>query len=422
MEDALVRPENERLAVNKPSPEGQIKLELGPIDLIYRLVGLIIVLYFFLVGIDLIGSGFKLVGGASAGGLFGAISNPLISLMVGMAATALLQSSSTTTSIVVGLVAGGAITVPDAIPMIMGANIGTSVTNTLVSMGHAGNRDEMRRAFAGATVHDFFNLLSVLVLLPLEVAFGFIEKASGVLTGLLAGGGGADFDSPLKAIISPISKAIISVDKSKIKEAAAGVEIDGSLLKGGVFVNSGLSDQIVGITVVIGGGMLTIIALLMIVKLMKSMMEARASQWLTAALEKNAYASMLIGAGATVTVQSSSITTSAMVPMIGVGLVTLEAVFPLTLGANLGTTVTALLASMASTGSSAALGLQIAICHLLFNILGILIWYPLPFMRRVPLSMARRLGDVVSDHRWVAPVYVLVVFFVIPLSLIALTS
>ena len=401
-------------------PKPDLNLGLGPLQVVYRVLGLLVVLYVFLVGIDLIGNGFKLVGGASAGGLFQGISNPIIGLMVGMGATALLQSSSTTTSIVVGLVAGGAVSVPDAIPMIMGANIGTSVTNTLVSMGHAGNRDEMRRAFAGATVHDFFNLLSVAVLLPLEIMFGFIEKASGWMTALLSDGSGATFDSPLKAIIKPVSKAIISVDKSKIKEAAAGVEIEGSLLKGGMFANSGLSDQAVGITVAIGGAVITVISLLLIVKLMKSMMEARASLWLKGALEKNAYTSILIGAGATVTVQSSSITTSALVPLVGVGLVTLEAVFPLTLGANIGTTVTALLASMASTGSSALLGLQIALCHLIFNILGILIWFPLKPMRSVPLGLARKMGSLVSQHRWVAPLYVLVAFFLIPLGLIAL--
>jgi sodium-dependent phosphate cotransporter len=58
--------------------------------------------------------------------------------------------------------------VSTAIPVIMGANIGTSVTNTIVSMGHVGNAEEFRRAFAGATIHDMFNWLSVIVFLPLE--------------------------------------------------------------------------------------------------------------------------------------------------------------------------------------------------------------------------------------------------------------
>ena len=54
----------------------------------------------------------------------------------------------------------------------MGANIGTSVTNTIVAMTETANRKSFRLAFAGATVHDMFNWLAVLVLLPLECATG----------------------------------------------------------------------------------------------------------------------------------------------------------------------------------------------------------------------------------------------------------
>lgn len=50
----------------------------------------------------------------------------------------------------------------------MGANIGTSVTNTIVALGQATKKNEFRRAFAGATVHDMFNWLCVFCLLPIE--------------------------------------------------------------------------------------------------------------------------------------------------------------------------------------------------------------------------------------------------------------
>lgn len=64
------------------------------------------------------------------------------------------------------------LSVTKAIPIVMGANIGTSVTNTIVSMGQITNKNDFRRAFAGATVHDVFNWMTVLVLLPVEVIFG----------------------------------------------------------------------------------------------------------------------------------------------------------------------------------------------------------------------------------------------------------
>ncbi|MBU1147316.1 MAG: Na/Pi symporter [Candidatus Omnitrophica bacterium] len=115
-------------------------------------------LYLFLVSIGLLGEAFKGFGKEFAENLLRMTSNPFVSLFIGILATSLMQSSSTTTSIVVGMVASGTITVGNAIPIIMGANIGTTVTNTLVSIGHITRREEFKRAIAGATVHDFFNL------------------------------------------------------------------------------------------------------------------------------------------------------------------------------------------------------------------------------------------------------------------------
>lgn len=383
---------------------------------ILQAIALLALLYLFLLGISLLGESFKLLGGSEVGSLLASVRHPISALMIGMIATALLQSSSTTTSIVVGLVAGGALPLEVAIPMVMGANIGTSVTNTLVSLGHAGNRAEFGRAFAGATIHDIFNILAVLILLPLEVTLGLIQRLSATITGWLAGSNGATFDSPLKAILKPAVSSIVTVDASRIEAGA----IEGSLLSGGVFHGHGLSDHAAGLSVALGAALLTILALLGIVKLLKAVTHARSATWLKNALHKNAWASMGIGAGATAVVQSSSVTTSTLVPMVGVGMVSLEAVFPLTLGANLGTTVTALLAAMAVTGDHAALGLQIALCHLLFNVLGVLIWYPLPWLRQIPLTVARKLGDLVARQRLMALVYIALVFFILPLSILGI--
>ena len=136
--------------------------------------------YFLLVAVSLIGGGFKLAAGDQAKELFAFASNPVAGLVVGIVATALIQSSSTVTSIIVGLVAGG-LPVSIAIPMVMGANIGTTITNTIVSLGHVRKGDEFRRAFAAATIHDFFNLISVFIFLPLEIMFGVLESNNGSL-------------------------------------------------------------------------------------------------------------------------------------------------------------------------------------------------------------------------------------------------
>ena len=133
-------------------------------------------LYFFLVSIGLMERAFKGFGAGFAENLIRTTSNPFVGLFIGLLTTSIIQSSSTTTSIVVGMVGCGVLTVGNAVPIIMGANIGTTVTNTLVSLGHFTRRDEFRRAFSAATVHDFFNLICVAVMFPLELATGFLQK------------------------------------------------------------------------------------------------------------------------------------------------------------------------------------------------------------------------------------------------------
>ena len=97
------------------------------------------------------------------------LNNPMVGLMIGVLGTVLVQSSSTFTSIIVAAIGGANLKVRIAVPMLMGANIGTSVTNTLVAMTQIGNKEEFERAFSAATVHDMFNWATVLVLFPIEV-------------------------------------------------------------------------------------------------------------------------------------------------------------------------------------------------------------------------------------------------------------
>ena len=97
--------------------------------------------------------------------------------------------------------------------------------------------------------------------------------------------------------------------------------------------------------------------------------------------------------------------------MIGAGVLSLDAGFPITLGANLGTTVTGLIASL----SAGPAGLTIALVHLLFNMLGILLVYPLPATRRIPIRLAEALAERASRNRIWVVVYILGVFVLMPL-------
>ena len=350
---------------------------------------LLILLFAFFVGLDLMGLSFKLFGKGFAESLIERTSNPFVGLFIGILATTLVQSSSTTTSMVVALVAAGALTIEGAIPIVMGANIGTSVTNSLVSLAHVTRREEFQRAFAGATVHDFFNWMAVLILLPVELATGYLAKTAGFLESILEGVGGIKLLNPLKEVVRPVSKSIVSW----------------------------LGES--GILVLIVGIVLLIASLKFLVDLLKALMTGRAEKTLHKTVFRSAWSAILAGLAITVMVQSSSITTSLMIPLVGAGIVTLEQVFPFTIGANVGTTITAMLAALA-TGSPAAV--TVAFSHLMFNVsAGLLIYVP-PFMRAIPLYLARTLGRLGSRNRPLAAVYILLAFFGLPLLMLFLTG
>ena len=494
---------------------------------------MLIALYLFLLFLELLTTSFKLLGGRKASGFFNDVSDPFGALCAGILVTVLVQSSSTTTSIIVGLVGAGQITVRNAIPMVLGANIGTSVTNTLVSMTHIGRRREIGRAFAGATVHDIFNILSVAWELPLEYlsgigsAGGFLYWSSYGLTELFLGGKGANFDGPLKQIVSPLASLIVDVDKTLfnslaecdtddkqvkdispecvepytidtcsfdpstpnatvefvyvpeegeshtitvdplsetciragnfnstlaggsecllckscqpycslktcneitssfsyqqfcdaltarneipygqcpgmedcsalpfeycVAEAWIGDPCASSLLDDGIFYDWGASDALSG-GIVLGISVLGILfSLVILVRCLQRLIRGKAAYMLNRALSFNPYLSILTGLCITIVVQSSSITTATLTPLVGIGTITLQQMFPLTLGANVGTTMTALIASLVSGTFEA---LQIALVHLLFNIYGILFIFPVPGIRQIPLSASEWLGSM----------------------------
>tara|TARA_Y100000748_G_scaffold303990_1_gene311174 strand:- start:11777 stop:13186 length:1410 start_codon:yes stop_codon:yes gene_type:complete len=388
-------------------------------------VGTVAWLYGFLFGLDLMGASFKVLGGKSAGQLFSSIHNPLAGLMVGVLGTVLVQSSSTSTSVVVGMVGADILSVSTAIPIIMGANIGTSVTNTIVSLGQIADRDQYRLAFSGATVHDCFNLLSVIIFLPIECATGLIEMWTSFLTGEIGDAKGGSFKSPLKYIVSPVTNLFLVVDKKKINKIAEG-ELEardaGSLTKGGWF--SAMDDGLAGGLCLALSLVTLCVCLYGIVRCLQILFMGRARECIRSAVQFTdtywgGYVAMLVGVGATIAVQSSSITTSALTPLVGIGVITLDQMFPLTLGANIGTTCTGLLAAMVSAKKAA---LQIALAHLSFNCFGILVWYPFPPIRQVPLRMAKVLGVLAWHYSWFPPVYVGLVFIVTPLVTLGISQ
>jgi sodium-dependent phosphate cotransporter len=363
------------------TPPATAVLEHHWVGVAGRAATLSFLLYGFLVSIGMLGKAFKMFSGGAVGNLIESASNPLLGLFVGVLATTLVQSSSTTTSLVVAMVGGGSMPIETAIPIVMGANIGTSVTNTLVSIGHIGHNREFKRAFAASTIHDFFNILAVVLLFPLQLTTNFLGVWSSRLADLFADVGGLAFSSPLKMITGP---AVTTAAK---------------MLEGHPWIM-----LILALVIMFG-------SLRYLVVLLKAVVIGRVEAFFDSTLFANAGRAMLFGLLITVMVQSSSITTSLAVPLAGAGILTLVQVFPYTLGANIGTTVTAMLAALAVGEISAV---TVAFAHLLFNICGIGLIWPIRTIRRIPLNMANRFASIAADHRWLAVAYILVCFYTIP--------
>lgn len=366
---------------------------------VFRWLTILALVYLLLVGVGDISSGFRAAIGDEVEQLFTFAKHPVLGLMIGMLATTLIQSSSTTVAIIVGLVAGG-LPVPLAVPMVMGANIGTSVAAGIVSLGYPSDEQQFRKAFSAATVLDLFNLLAILIFFPLESLLHPLEWLSVATTKLLFKNTTLNLDHLdhldfVRLITSParsIVKAVIVV----------------------------LPDPFSGIVQLLTGAGLIFVSIYFISKLLRRLMLGRIKGIYTA-LGRGSIAGMLAGMIVTVLMQSSAATTSLMVPFASSGVFGLEIIYPFTLGANLGTPLTALMAASAIVGYPAFPALEIALVHLFFNLLSIFVIFGISFLRPLPVIVSKRLATAASENHFIAFAYIIGVFLVLPLTVLLLS-
>lgn len=149
------------------------------------------------------------------------------------------------------------------------------------------------------------------------------------------------------------------------------------------------------------------------VRSLNTLVKGKVAKWLRASVSYNGYVSIMIGMFLTIMVQSSSITTSILTPLVAIGLIPLNDMFPLTLGANIGTTITGIMSATVVTSNPVA-AWQVAFAHLLFNLFGIIMWYPIKVTRRIPLQMATYLGDQTLKNKSFPIMYTVTTFFIVP--------
>ena len=375
-------------------PDRVDSARMPPAARVALVLGLI---YVFLVGVSSLESGIKLLGADAQETLFSTVRNPIAGLFVGILGTVLVQSSSASTSVIVGLVASGVLGFEYAVPMVMGANIGTTVTNTLVSLAHLRRSVEFMRAFAAAVVHDFFNVVIVLVLLPLELLTGVISGLAERISEPLVGAAGTEWKSPIKGLV---------------KQPVGWLE--------DLWSGFGANGDALGALLVACGVATVLLALAFVTKNMRRLVAQRVEHSLNMALGKGSgLVALLVGLVVTISVQSSSITTSMLIPLSAAGVLTLRNAYPVTLGANVGTTITALLAALATSRPEA---LTISLVHTLFNIGGILLLYPITALRQIPIRGAEILARLAVHRRLLAVAYVAGMFIAVPLIGVALLS
>ena len=402
IEEAVVAIENDDTSEAAPlSPFEKFGLQ-GKALAWANWIAVVLGIYVLITAVSVVGSGFKIATGGQAEELFSFASNPLVALMIGLLATALIQSSTTVTSIIVGLCAGG-LPMATAIPMLMGANIGTTLTSTLVSLGMVRDKESFRRAFGAASIHDFYNLLAVIIFLPLELMFGILERASGALAGSMSGSDGG----PIAAVFGGLGNAVTAIT-DPLGDLIISVF---SFLPG---IWGGIALIIVGIGLILG-------VISFIGKLLKVVMVGKAKKVLHNAIGRGPISGITSGTLITVMVQSSSTTTALVVPLAGSGTFSLKQVYPFTLGANVGTTLTALIAAFAFSGPESYFAMQAALVHVLYNVFALLVIFGLPFLRWIPVWGAATLAKLGAENKmWVAG-WVLGVFLILPATLILLT-
>ena len=355
--------------------------------------GLLVIgmLYTFLVGVSLLETGIAGLGAGFQDGLVREVANPLSGLFAGIVLTVLVQSSSVSTATIVGLVGAGTLDVGLAVPMIMGANIGTTVTNTLASLGSSRRKEEFRRALTAATMHDFFNLIAVAILLPVELLTGLFSRSALWLTTILRGTEVAIEPGPSRL------RAAVRLPVGIVRDAAA----------------SSLPQRISAIMILALGLALIFLALVLITRNMRQLVRGSVERAMNRFVGSGGgTVGILVGILVTVAVQSSTITTSILVPLVAAGLLTARSAYPITLGANVGTTVTALIASLAVTQPA---GLTIALVHTLFNVTALIVMFPIRAVRDVPVRMAEGFAGVAVRHPTLVGAYLLGLFLIIPI-------
>lgn len=345
---------------------------------------MLIALLLFIFSIDMLTVSMRNLNSSVSEELFSATQNPFISLFIGLLMTALIQSSSTVTASIVAVVASGSISLQQAVPMVMGANIGTTLTSTLVSFSFIMKKKEFKRALSAGILHDVFNIFTVLLLLPLELYFQILSKSAVYLAGF--------FTSNEPSSNSYITNTVFTRPLTEWVNDAIGIPF---------------------LTTLVAVFLVFAAIKLLATSVYKTFVQDSFRDINKIVFKKTGMA-LIYGIFFTAAVQSSTVTTSLIVPLVANRKVSLKKVFPFIIGANIGTTITAAIAAVYKSEAAIAL----AIVHFLFNTIGAIVILSIPPLRVLPVRLALYMGKKSVKSRFLGFAYILLTFFIIPFLLI----
>lgn len=325
------------------------------------------------------------------------LATPFTALFCGIVITSLVQSSSASIALVVATVASGVITVGDSVYILMGANIGTTITNTIVGLAHSHRREEFDRLVPAILVDDVFKIINVTVFFILEVATGFLHGASIKIV---------DYISEQTLMGGILDRFPDLIDLITAAPATSVITAITSLE-----VSVGLQALIVGVAFFL----LLIASLTLMAEVLEHLLHDRSRELIDRVFAGKP-ASFGIGLLICWLLQSSSVTVSLILPLVSHSALSLPSVYYYSIGAAVATTFdpTQLLSYM----KFGPVGLTAGLVHILMNLIGAAIFVFVPGINRVPLIATRRIAELICRGRHgpaVLITYVAALFFGIPL-------
>lgn len=422
------------------------QMKMKAISVLAHLTSFLLLSYVFLVGLVLFGISTQVLGGCNSTILVGKSSNPVTAVMAGVLVTSLFQSSMISNICFGTLAIYSGIDVKTAFYLTMGANVGNSVTSSIVAISHIRDKSLLERAVAGSSVNTIYSFLTISIFLPLEILSGVLLRLGNAiapdssslnyawrgLVGLIVHPV-TDFliipnQSYLQGLMADPTVSCNSAypvtcveDNATFETCTAGfIACNSANGRCPVFFHDGATMQkdmqyaALSMSIAIAA---MLISLFGMVKLVNKSLINTPIEVIAKLSTHNNYALMLMGCGSSILLSSSSVTECAVMPLVATGILELEQMFPWCLGSNMGVAISNMFLAW-STGSNVYL--QVAIANVFFNLFGTMIWYPFPYLREFPLHAALVVGIVTRYWRFVSIIYFAITFIVGPLLVLGL--